>query len=147
MQPIKTSRKWRVVSKRRYTHVAKGARRRRSLHRRRPYLRTASTQRQQRPRQSRRAPHGRPNKSPRPPKQKVSRWCVLPSQQRRQLRDVGGDAPGLVAGEEVRRRTPARLLLEIDIGERLTVGVADDEAGVHRFDGPGWQLALKAPHQ
>jgi Flagellar biosynthesis protein, FliO len=64
LQPIKTSRKWRVVSKRRYAHVAKGARRRRSLHRRRPYLRTASTQRQQRPRQSRRAPHGRPNKSP-----------------------------------------------------------------------------------
>jgi hypothetical protein len=35
LQPIKTSRKWRVVSKRRYAHVAKGARRRRSLHRRR----------------------------------------------------------------------------------------------------------------
>jgi hypothetical protein len=29
---------------------------------------------------------------------------VLPAQQLRQLRDVRGDAPGLVAGEEVRRR-------------------------------------------
>ena len=45
----------------------------------------------------------------------------------RQLGDVGGDAPGLVAGEEVRR---------------LPVGVADDEAppiqlGVGLLDGPG----------
>jgi len=49
-----------------------------------------------------------------------------------QLRDVGGDALGLVAGEEVCRRAPSRLILEIDVGERLPVGVADDEAGVRR---------------
>jgi len=30
----------------------------------------------------------------------------------------------------VRRRAPSRFLLEIDVGERLPVGVADDEAGV-----------------
>ena len=36
------------------------------------------------------------------------------------------DAPRLVAGEEVRRRAPSRLLLEIDVGERLAVGVPDD---------------------
>jgi hypothetical protein len=30
----------------------------------------------------------------------------------------------------MRRRPPSRLVLEIDVGERLPVGVADDEAGV-----------------
>ena len=45
-----------------------------------------------------------------------------------QLGDVSGDAPGLVAGEEVRRAA--------------AVGVADDEAppiqlGVGLLDGPG----------
>ena len=59
------------------------------------------------------------------------------AQQLRQLGDVDGDAPGLVAGEEMRRRAPAPLLLEIDVGERLPVGVADDEAGVGFLDGPG----------
>ena len=49
-------------------------------------------------------------------------------QQLRQLGDVGGDAPGLVAGEQMSRRAPSRLLLEVDVGERLPVGVADDEA-------------------
>ena len=52
------------------------------------------------------------------------------AQQLPQLGDVGGDAPGLVAGEEVCRRATAGLLLEIDVGERLPVGVADDEASV-----------------
>jgi hypothetical protein len=33
-------------------------------------------------------------------------------------------APGLVAGEEVRRRATARLILEIDVGERLPAGEA-----------------------
>ena len=46
------------------------------------------------------------------------------------VHDVGGDPSGLVAGEEMRRRPSSRLLLEIHVGERLTVGVADDEAGV-----------------
>ena len=35
------------------------------------------------------------------------------------------------------RRSPSRLLLEIDIGERLPVGVADDEASVDLLDRPG----------
>ena len=30
-----------------------------------------------------------------------------------------------------------RIVLEIDVGQRLPVSVADDEAGVRRFDGPG----------
>jgi hypothetical protein len=45
------------------------------------------------------------------------------AQQLRQLGDVGGDATRLVAGEEVRRRETSRLVLEINVGERLTVGV------------------------
>jgi hypothetical protein len=35
------------------------------------------------------------------------------------------------------RRPPARLLLEVHVGARLPVGVADDEAGVRLLDGPG----------
>jgi hypothetical protein len=52
-------------------------------------------------------------------------------------RSRGGYAPGLVAGEEVRRRATARLALEVDVGQRLAVGVADDEAGLLLLDGPG----------
>ena len=55
----------------------------------------------------------------------------------RQLGDVGGDAPGLVVGEELGRCAASRLLFEIHVGERLPVGVADDEAGVGLLDGPG----------
>ena len=43
------------------------------------------------------------------------------AQQLRQLADVRCDAPSLVAGEGVRRRATARLLLEIDVGQRLPV--------------------------
>jgi hypothetical protein len=65
----------------------------------------------------------------------------------RQLGDVGYNAPGLVAGEQLRRCASARLILEIGEGECLPVSVADDEAGGRLLDGPGRQLALKAPHQ
>jgi hypothetical protein len=50
-------------------------------------------------------------------------------QQLQQLGDVGEDAPGLVAGEQLGRSSASRLLLEIDVGERLTVLVPDGEAG------------------
>jgi hypothetical protein len=46
-------------------------------------------------------------------------------QQLRQLGDVGGDAPGLVAGEQLRRCAAARLLLEIGVGECLAIGAVD----------------------
>jgi hypothetical protein len=42
-------------------------------------------------------------------------------QQLRQLGDVYGDTPRLIAGEQVRRRAPPRLLLEIDVGQRFSV--------------------------
>src|SRR5215470_7004779 len=41
------------------------------------------------------------------------------------LGGVDGDAPGLVAGHETRRRSPSRPLLEVDVGERVAVVVAD----------------------
>jgi hypothetical protein len=45
-------------------------------------------------------------------------------------------------GEEVRRRASPRLILEIYVGERLPVGVADDEAGVRFLGKPGrWEAA------
>jgi hypothetical protein len=72
---------------------------------------------------------------------------ALPPQQLRQLGDVGGDAPGLVAREQTGSRPSARFIFEIHVGQRLPVGVADDEAGVGLLGGPGRQLALKAPHQ
>ena len=37
---------------------------------------------------------------------------------------VGGDAPGLVAGEEVRRRATAGLVLEIEVGGCLSDALA-----------------------
>ena len=53
---------------------------------------------------------------------------LLMLQQPWQLRNVGGNASGLVAGEELRRRAATRLILEIDVGERLPISVKDDKA-------------------
>ena len=53
-----------------------------------------------------------------------------------QLGDVGGDAPRLVAREQTGSRPSARLIFEIHVGHRLSVGVADDEAGVGFLGGP-----------
>jgi hypothetical protein len=76
-----------------------------------------------------------------------------------------GDPPPRSAapltGEQVRRQSPPWLLLEIDVGERLTVGVADYErrrfprpsraagrcAGVHQYD-PHYALGgLQRPRE
>jgi hypothetical protein len=38
-----------------------------------------------------------------------------------QLGDVGGDAPSIVAGEELGRRTPTGRVREIDVGERRVI--------------------------
>jgi hypothetical protein len=75
-----------------------------------------------------------------PEKAAGSFWCSFATKLR-QLRDVDGDAPRLVTGEEVRGRAPSRLLLEVDVGERLPVGVADNEADVGLLDGPGRRKA------
>ena len=52
----------------------------------------------------------------------IQRGSSLPS-------SPGSYPPRLVAGHEIGRRAPARLLLEIDIGQRLAVVVPDDVAG------------------
>ena len=70
-----------------------------------------------------------------------------PAQHLRQLGDVDGDASGLVAGQQLRRRAPTGLFLEIDVGERLLAAVADDEGppiqlGVGLLDGPGRREAV-----
>ncbi len=49
-------------------------------------------------------------------------------QQLRQLGEVRRDPPRLVAREQLSRRSSARLVLEIDVGERLPASVAHDEA-------------------
>src|SRR4029077_20474813 len=58
-------------------------------------------------------------------------------QQLRQLGNVGRDPPGLVTGKELRRRVPARLLLEIDVREGPASMILHDETGVRFFDRPG----------
>src|SRR5581483_2592574 len=58
-------------------------------------------------------------------------------QQVRQLGDIRRDAPRLVLGHELGSRSPAGLLLVIDIRQRLPVGVADDETRRALLDGPG----------
>jgi hypothetical protein len=57
----------------------------------------------------------------------------LAPQQLRQLGDVGGDAPRLVSGQQVAGGTSPRLPLEIEIAERLPVGVLHDVARRVRF--------------
>ena len=66
----------------------------------------------------------------------MRRSSLLP-QQLSQLGKVHRHPPGPVAGKQLGRRAPSRLILEIDIGQRLPVVVADDEAGVRPLDGPG----------
>jgi hypothetical protein len=44
---------------------------------------------------------------------------------------------GSGTGRRAPRRSPPRLLLEVDAGERLPVRVADDVAGVRLLGGPG----------
>jgi hypothetical protein len=46
--------------------------------------------------------------------------------QLRQLGDVGGDAPGLVPGEQTGSQPSAGFIVEIDVGQRLPYGVADE---------------------
>jgi hypothetical protein len=45
--------------------------------------------------------------------------------------------PCLVACEQLGRRAPPRLILEIDIGKLLSVAVADNKAGIQFPDSPG----------
>jgi hypothetical protein len=61
----------------------------------------------------------------------LSRLILRPSQQPRQLRNIGRDSAGLLARQQIGRRAAAGVALEIRTlkGERLAVVVLDDEAG------------------
>ena len=48
---------------------------------------------------------------------------------------VGGDAAGFLVGE-MHHRSPAGLLLEIDVSQRHASATLDDEAGVRFLHGP-----------
>jgi hypothetical protein len=77
----------------------------------------------------------------------VDSFLIGPCLTRSQFSDIRPYAPGLVAGEEVCRRPAPRLLLEIDVGERLPGGVADDEAGVGLLDGSRRREAAGVGHE
>jgi hypothetical protein len=60
-------------------------------------------------------------------------------------RHVGRDPPRLILGEQLSRRTPPRFVLEIDIGERLSVVVAHDKSSGLFPDGPRRREAAGHP--
>jgi hypothetical protein len=76
----------------------------------------------------------------------ISAKACVESRPLQRLGDVGGNAPRLVAGEDVRRRASSGLILEIGVDERLPVGVADDLAGVGLLDRP-WRRKAAGRHQ
>jgi len=61
-------------------------------------------------------------------------------------RQLCGNAPSLVAGEQLGRRSTSRLLLEIDVGERLPIGVADGAAALLLVDRPWRREAQRRGH-
>ena len=69
------------------------------------------------------------------------------AEQFRQLCDIDGNPPRLVAGKQLRCRLAACLTFEIDVGERVPISVAHDEApsiqlGVGLVDRPGRREAV-----
>jgi hypothetical protein len=56
--------------------------------------------------------------------------ALLPPQQLWQLGDVRSDAPRFVTRHQSRCRSPAGLLLEIDLGQRQAGVILHDEAGI-----------------
>jgi hypothetical protein len=59
------------------------------------------------------------------------------AEQRRQLCDIGSNLPRIVARQELCYRSPAGVILEIDVGQRLSVSIPNDDTAVEFFDGPG----------
>src|SRR5262249_53908626 len=67
------------------------------------------------------------------PKTLISLRLVSPTSA---IGDIGCDPSRLVFRQQLGGRAPARLILEIDISELLSVVVADDEVGGLLLDGP-----------
>jgi hypothetical protein len=68
---------------------------------------------------------------------------AAPLEQLRQLGDVGGSAPRIVACEQIGSRAAAGLILNVDVGERLTGVIPHDEAGISFFGGPRRTVACE----
>jgi hypothetical protein len=62
-------------------------------------------------------------------------------QQLGKLGYVRRNASRLIARKQLGRRSPAGVVLEIDVGKRLAVVIADNETGVGLLDGPGRRKA------
>ena len=64
------------------------------------------------------------------------------AEQRGQPSDVGSYPPCVVAREQLCCRSLAGVVLEIDVGQRLSVSIPHDDAAVEFFDGPWrWEAA------
>jgi hypothetical protein len=72
------------------------------------------------------------------------------AEQRRQPGDVRCNPPCIFARQQLCQCSPAGVIIEIDIGERLTVSIPNDDAAVEFFDGPWRRKAAghgaKLPH-
>jgi hypothetical protein len=73
----------------------------------------------------------------RPDKQKLRmRGLGWLPQKPRQLGDIRSNPSRLIFAEQLGRRAPPRLTLIINVAQRLTVGVTDNEAVRRDFDSP-----------
>ena len=66
------------------------------------------------------------------------------AEQRWQLGDIGSYLPRIVAGQQLCYRSPAGVILEIDVGQRLSVSIPYDDTAVEFFDGPWRRKARRA---
>ena len=72
----------------------------------------------------------------------------LLAQKGRQLGDVRRDPARFIAAQKLCRRTPAGLILAIDVAKRLPGSIANDKAGGRLFDRPGrWESAISGQCQ
>jgi hypothetical protein len=62
------------------------------------------------------------------------------------LRKLKGDALRLVTRQQLGRRAPSRLILEIDIGQLLAAAILDDEGGLQFLDSP-WRREAALGHR
>ena len=69
------------------------------------------------------------------------RYVTRLAEQRRQLCDIGSDLTRIVARQQLCYRSPSGVILEIDVGQRLSVSIPYDDTAVEFLDGPGrWKI-------
>jgi hypothetical protein len=78
------------------------------------------------------------------------RYITRLAEQRRQPCDIGSDLTRIVAPQQLCYRSPAGGILEIDVGQRLSVSIPYDDTAVEFFDGAGrWKVvghSANVPH-